>query len=161
MKFEKFERKAIAEMYQWKDGYSIDGISVPEEDAKTGSPKEGDMIARNPENHKDLWLVGKDYFEANFVKPGTCGKTLHNTEISGAKKNVPDIVVYGDGDLFKLLSKASSQKEGWMKSTKAMSVPTGVVIQVTTQQGDNIAEALCFIPGASVGGNANDGWNIA
>ena len=87
-------------------------------------------------------------------------KTLHNTEISGAKKNVPDIVVYGDGDLFKLISKASSQKEGWMKSTKGMDVGTGVVVQVTTQQGDNVAEALCFIPGARVEGNAKDGWKI-
>ncbi len=88
-------------------------------------------------------------------------KTLHNTEISGAKKNVPDLVVYGDGDLFKLISKASSKKEGWMKSTKAMDVGTGVVVQVTTQQGNNVAEALCFIPGGSVQGNAKDGWRIA
>ena len=29
----------------------------------------------------------------------------------------------GNGDMFKLLCKASSQKEGWMKSTKAMEIP--------------------------------------
>jgi hypothetical protein len=89
------------------------------------------------------------------------GKTLNNTEVSGAHKNVPDLEVYGDGDLFKLLAKASSKKEGWMKSTKGMDVGTGVVVQVTTQQDDQVAEALCFIPGARLEGNAKDGWKIA
>ena len=87
-------------------------------------------------------------------------KTLHNSEVSGAKKNVPDLIVYGDGDLFKLISKASSAAEGWMKSTKAMQVAHGVVIQVTTQQWDEVAEALCYVPGVSVIGNAEDGWHI-
>ena len=62
-------------------------------------------------------------------------KTLHNSNASGASKNVKDIVFWGDGDTFKLISKASSEIEGWMKSTKAMEiVGVGVVIQVTTQQ---------------------------
>ena len=87
-------------------------------------------------------------------------KTLHNSDVSKAQKNVPDLVVYGDGDLFKLISKASSKDEGWMKSTKAMQVPNGVVLQVTTQQWDNVAEALCYIPGAKVIGNSVDGWSI-
>lgn len=87
-------------------------------------------------------------------------KSLGNTEVSGAKKNVPDLVVYGDGDLFKLISKASSKEEGWMKSTKAMQVQHGVVIQVTTQQGDNVAEALCYVPGVTVQGSPGNGWRI-
>ena len=29
-------------------------------------PKEGDMIARNPKNHADQWLVAKKYFEDNL-----------------------------------------------------------------------------------------------
>lgn len=66
--FKKYRRTQIAEMYSWKEGFSIEGISVSEEDKKNGSPKIGDMIARNPENHNDLWLVAKDYFMANFEK---------------------------------------------------------------------------------------------
>ena len=87
-------------------------------------------------------------------------KTLHNSDISGAKKNVPDIVVYGNGDLFKLLSKASSQREGWMKSTKAMEIPhVGCLVQVTTQQRNPdgsyaVAEALQFVPGVVLLENA-------
>ena len=45
-------------------------------------------------------------------------KTLHNTDANGAKKNVKDIVFWGNGDTFKLISKASSESESWMKSTK-------------------------------------------
>lgn len=78
-------------------------------------------------------------------------KSLGNTDSNGAKKNVKDIVFWGDGDTFKLISKASSKNEGWMKSTKAMEIKgIGCVVQVTTQQGDNIAEALTFVPGAKI-----------
>jgi hypothetical protein len=62
-------------------------------------------------------------------------KTLTNTDTKGAKKQVRDIEFWGDGDIFKLISKASSQTEGWMKSTKAMEIEgVGCVVQVTTQQ---------------------------
>ncbi len=78
-------------------------------------------------------------------------KTLHNSDISGAMMNVPDLQIVGNGDLFRLLSKASSKAEGWMKSTKAMEIPgVGCVVQVTTQQGDNVAEALTFVPGVKI-----------
>lgn len=74
-------------------------------------------------------------------------KTLHNSDVSGAHKNVPDIKVFGNGDMFQLLCKASSEAEGWMKSTKAMEIPgVGCVVQVTTQQGEQIAEAVTFVP---------------
>ena len=44
----------------------MEGISVSEADARTGSPKAGDMIARNPKNHADRWLVEAQFFAANF-----------------------------------------------------------------------------------------------
>lgn len=78
-------------------------------------------------------------------------KTLHNSTVSKAKNNVPDLRVYGNGDIFRLISKASSETEGWMKSTKAMEMPAlGCLVQVTTQQGDQVAEALAFVPGARI-----------
>jgi hypothetical protein len=83
-------------------------------------------------------------------------KTLYNTTASGASKNVPDLVVWGNGDTFQLICKASSQAEGWMKSTKALPLPgIGVIVQVTTQQRNPdgsyaVAEALTFVPGATV-----------
>ena len=100
-------------------------------------------------------------------------KTLGNTTASQAKENVPDIIFWGDGDTFKLISKASSKSEGWMKSTKAMEiVGVGCVVQVTTQQlqptgviipdpnvpskdwkmahTSSIAEAVTFVPGVKI-----------
>ena len=82
-------------------------------------------------------------------------KSLHNTCANGATKNVKDIVFWGNGDTFKLISKASSEAEGWMKSTKAMDVGNGVVVQVTTQQRNldgsyAVAEALTYVPNVKI-----------
>jgi hypothetical protein len=82
-------------------------------------------------------------------------KTLHNSDVSGARVNVPDIKVVGNGDMFQLLCKASSQSEGWMKSTKAMFVGHGCVVQVTTQQKNidgsySLAEAVTYVPGVMI-----------
>lgn len=74
-------------------------------------------------------------------------KTINNTSVKKASVAIPDLEVWGDGDMFKLLCKASSKSEGWMKSTKALEIPrVGCVVQVTTQQGDNVSEAVTFVP---------------
>ncbi len=82
-------------------------------------------------------------------------KSLGNTCSNGATKNVKDIIFWGDGDTFKLISKASSQAEGWMKSTKAMDCNGSVIVQVTTQQRNpdgsySVAEALTTIGSAYI-----------
>ena len=41
-------------------------VSISDADLKNGSPKLGDMIARNPEDHKDQWLIAARYFKDNF-----------------------------------------------------------------------------------------------
>ena len=89
-------------------------------------------------------------------------KTLHNSDVSGAHKNVPDIKVVGNGDMFRLLCKASSQNEGWMKSTKACQVIGGCIVQVTTQQRNpdgsySVAEALSYVPGVKIADDVNSG----
>lgn len=74
-------------------------------------------------------------------------KTLVNTDSNGAIKNAKDIVFWGNEDTFQLISKSSSIEEGWIKSTKAMQIDyVGCVVQVTTKQGDNVSEALTFVP---------------
>jgi hypothetical protein len=45
---------------------SLDGVSISAPDREAGSPKSGDMIARNPKNHSDQWLVAEQYFADNF-----------------------------------------------------------------------------------------------
>lgn len=76
--FKKYKRKSISEMRPVTSeevelgrliitrSQSREPISVSEEDLMNGSPKLGDMIARNPKNHKDQWLVAKAYFEDNL-----------------------------------------------------------------------------------------------
>ena len=104
-----------------------------------------------------------DYPHVEKIICKTCKlkqKTPNNSDVAEAKKNVPDIKVTGNGDLFKLLAKASSEKEGWMKSTKVMEIPhVGCLVQVTTQQRNPdgsyaVAEALQFVPGVTLLENA-------
>lgn len=64
--FAQFRRKQIAELRPWQTGDDMSGISISAEDTKAGSPKAGDMIARNPKNHADQWLVAAAYFADNF-----------------------------------------------------------------------------------------------
>ena len=64
--FRQYRRKQIAELRPYEPGETLEGVSVSIEDRKAGSPKQGDMIARNPKNHADQWLVSAKYFEDNF-----------------------------------------------------------------------------------------------
>ena len=78
-------------------------------------------------------------------------KTLNNSDTNGAEKQVKDTEKWGNPDSFELICKASSTGEGWMKSTKAMEIPgVGCLVQVSTQQDGNVAEAVCFVPGISI-----------
>lgn len=64
--FTQYRRKQIAELRPYENGEDMTGVSVSAEDRKAGSPKVGDMIARNPKNHADQWLVAERYFQDNF-----------------------------------------------------------------------------------------------
>lgn len=78
-RFKQYRRKQIADLRPVNDDdiriFGLEGtipagdmrqVSISDEDRRNGSPKVGDMIARNPKNHKDQWLVAKDYFNDNF-----------------------------------------------------------------------------------------------
>jgi hypothetical protein len=62
----RYRRRSIAELRPWVEGEDMTGISVSSVDAAAGSPKAGDMIARNPANHDDQWLIAEAYCAANF-----------------------------------------------------------------------------------------------
>lgn len=61
--WKKYRRKGLSEMRPYVPGEDLSAISVSEQDAP---PKSGDMIARNPENHLDQWLVANAYFTKNL-----------------------------------------------------------------------------------------------
>jgi hypothetical protein len=92
-------------------------------------------------------------------------KTLNNKSEAETRKNVPDVQVTGNGDLFRLLCKASSAAQGWMKSTKAMDTGNGCVVQVSTQQKNpdnsySVAEAVTFVPGVRIEADVNGGYKL-
>lgn len=68
--FQQYLRKELAELRFVNEddlNYGLpDFISVSKADLDNGSPKFGDMIARNPKNHDDQWLVAEQYFKDNF-----------------------------------------------------------------------------------------------
>ncbi len=64
--FKQYRRRQIAELRPFQEGEVLESVSISSEDTKAGSPKEGDMIARNPANHNDQWLVAEKYFLENF-----------------------------------------------------------------------------------------------
>jgi hypothetical protein len=66
MEFKRYRRKQIAELRPYVPGEPMEGISISQVDRQAGSPKLGDMIARNPKNHADQWLVSAEFFQDNF-----------------------------------------------------------------------------------------------
>ena len=75
--FKQYRRRQIAELRPYAEGEDLTmvhvsddvprvSVSISEADTAAGSPKPGDMIARNPKNHADQWLVAERYFADNF-----------------------------------------------------------------------------------------------
>lgn len=65
--FKNYRRSQIAHLRPYVEGEDLsDRVSISASDREAGSPKVGDMIARNPANHDDQWLVAAAYFAGNF-----------------------------------------------------------------------------------------------
>jgi hypothetical protein len=47
-------------------GEPMTSIAVNDVDRAAGSPQAGDLIARNPANHADQWLVSAAFVAANY-----------------------------------------------------------------------------------------------
>ena len=88
-------------------------------------------------------------------------KTLSVTSQADASKKIPDFKFVGNGDAWQLLGKASSEDQGWMKSSKAYHIPgVGCVIQVTTKERTGVAEALVLVPGTHIVDDVNGGRKV-
>jgi len=87
------------------------------------------------------------------------------TETNDLKQQInrEEVKIFGNPDKLVLLFKAEGSN--WSKSTKAMQVPGGCILQVSTERkGANntwaVAEALTFIPGAVINGTQSDNYSL-
>jgi len=65
--FKLYQRKpTFIPMRPWKPGENLEDVSISKADRDAGCPMPGDMIAMNPDDPSDGWLVNSDYFEKNY-----------------------------------------------------------------------------------------------
>ncbi len=61
--WKQYKRKGLSEMRPYVSGEDMTNISVAEvDDPETDMG----MVARNPQNHDDMWYVARKYFEDNL-----------------------------------------------------------------------------------------------
>lgn len=68
MSFKNYLKAGIVEIRPYVPGEDLGSTSISQFDADNGSPKEGDMIARNPAKPADQWLLAAVYFKENYVE---------------------------------------------------------------------------------------------
>ncbi len=61
-----YRKKDLQEMTPWVEGLPMDLVSVTQADIDNGSPKKGDMIAFNPKDATDIWLVAAEFMQDNY-----------------------------------------------------------------------------------------------
>ncbi len=61
-----YRKKGLTEMRPYEPGEVLRNVSISDVDELNGSPKKGDRIARNPDNHKDEWLIAEAFFKKNY-----------------------------------------------------------------------------------------------
>jgi len=62
-----FYRKIeLQELIPWTPNIPLGLVSISAADKNNGSPKKGDMIAINPEDKTDFWLVSAQFFKENY-----------------------------------------------------------------------------------------------
>lgn len=66
MEFKEYKRKGFTEATPWTTDTDMTIVAMSQSDKENGSPKLGDMIARNPKNHEDMLLIAAKYFEDNL-----------------------------------------------------------------------------------------------
>lgn len=87
---------------------------------------------------------------------------MMNVDRDTVNTNVRDVETFGDQHLWECICKAWSEEEGWIKSTKAMYVGVGCIVQVTVERRNpdgsySLAEAVAFVPGVKIAELGNGG----
>lgn len=61
-----YMKNQLQEMVPWEPDMPMDFVSISQADRDNGSPKKGDMIAFNPKDKTDMWLVAEQFFKDNY-----------------------------------------------------------------------------------------------
>lgn len=61
-----YRKKELQELIPWTEDLPMGLVSISEADRLNGSPKIGDMIAFNPKDKTDIWLVSEKFFNDNY-----------------------------------------------------------------------------------------------
>ena len=61
-----YRKKQLQELIPWEPDMPMDLVSISASDKANGSPMHGDMIAFNPKDKMDVWLVARQFFEDNY-----------------------------------------------------------------------------------------------
>ena len=64
MSWAKYRKQGVTEMRLYEPGEDLSRISVQPD----YTPKQGDMVARDPAKPADQWLVNADYFKVNYER---------------------------------------------------------------------------------------------
>lgn len=79
-------------------------------------------------------LTVHTWAELEERRTGSAVRSLDASSPATAKAGIPDLKVWGDPDMLKLIAKASSESQGFMKTMKAVDLEGGVIVQFETQQ---------------------------
>ncbi len=77
-----YRKKQLQPMEPWTPETDMTGVSVSDADKANGSPRDGDMIAVNPSDQTDRWLVAADFFAANYEE--ACANSVNHMTSPGA-----------------------------------------------------------------------------
>ena len=61
-----YRKKELQELIPLVEGLPMGLVSISDADKKNGSPKKGDMIAFNPKDGTDMWLVSEQDYKDNY-----------------------------------------------------------------------------------------------
>jgi hypothetical protein len=61
-----YRKKSLQELIPWTPDIPMALVSISAADLIKGSPKQGDMLACNPEDVTDWWLVEAQFFNDSY-----------------------------------------------------------------------------------------------
>lgn len=103
--WKQYRRKNTTTARAYRPGETLpQEVSISEADSLAGSPKAGDLIAVNPDNPDDKWLIAKAYADKHLeLLDGETTRTIRNWTVSenradrdDAKPTVPNAPTSGE-----------------------------------------------------------------